>query len=210
VVSAIAAIVVSLLSSTLTSREQRRAKEHEERQRVNAKYLTPCVSIWSKTTFVSPRSFFEDREWRPGATRACARRRRSHPCVHGFPGCLRGRREVDPKQVGGRGAPSPEGSMTRGHLSQPAALPSCMPRMAYSSRCLPGAIGAMATQIHPTGDLLTLVPRRVGGIRLPWWRDRDRTCDFCRVKGARPQPRRFTRPCLAPEEAPVPGPGRSG
>jgi hypothetical protein len=40
-VSAITAIIVSLISYTLTSREQRRATEHEERQRVNAKYLNP-------------------------------------------------------------------------------------------------------------------------------------------------------------------------
>jgi len=41
VVSAITAITVSLLSYMLTSREQQRAKVHEERQRVNAKYLNP-------------------------------------------------------------------------------------------------------------------------------------------------------------------------
>lgn len=41
VVSAITAITISLLSYMLTARGQRRAKEHEERQRVNAKYLNP-------------------------------------------------------------------------------------------------------------------------------------------------------------------------
>lgn len=41
VVSAITAITVTLISYALTSREQRRAKEREERQAVNAKYLNP-------------------------------------------------------------------------------------------------------------------------------------------------------------------------
>jgi hypothetical protein len=41
VVSAITAITITLISYTLTSRGQRRAKEREDRETLNAKYLNP-------------------------------------------------------------------------------------------------------------------------------------------------------------------------